>query len=189
MKVGILGPHGSGKTSLINALGKALADEGKEVAVLWEAARLCPHELNLDGTEEGQAWIFAKQLMMEAEALGFDVVLVDRTPLDQLAYIFALVRRGKASNEFGQLYFHLAYGWMSTYDLLIYVPAEFPPEDDGVRDTDPAYQKEIDASIRTLIEVMEASVVTVGGPLKARVAQAAQAVATALVWEEADARP
>lgn len=176
MKVGVIGAQGSGKTTLLNALSHRLADLGYEVAVLHEAARLCPYELNREGSEEGQAWIFAKQLMMEAESAGFQIVLVDRTPLDQLAYIDALVKRERASKDFAGRYIGMSMFWMPTYDVLLYLPPEIAPQDDGVRDPDVGYQKEIDDTIRAYMVLFMTKPEVISGPLERRVESAQRAI-------------
>lgn len=54
------------------------------------------------------------------------------------------------------------------YDLLIYVPAEFPPEEDGFRDPDPAFQWEVDRRIRGLLPLVPWPVVRVSGTVEDR---------------------
>lgn len=58
------------------------------------------------------------------------------------------------------------------YDLIVYVPIEFPPEDDQFRSTNPYYQREVDFLMRMFLQGMEVrSWMTVSGTVEERVRQ------------------
>jgi nicotinamide riboside kinase len=176
MIIGVRGAHSTGKTTLLNALSLELAKKGS-VAILREAARECPFPLNKDGDEEAQAWIFAKQMSMMSEAEGFDYLLCDRTYLDQVAYIIWLLEHDRVSDEFATRYVNLALVLDEVYDVALYVPIEWDGvADDGVRDIDPAYQRDIDDHIRALMDVSSRPTRTVHGSIEERVYGALTAI-------------
>ncbi len=74
---------------------------------------------------------------LEAEA-GHPLVLCDRSVLDNYCYL--LHAAGTQSS-----WEPLLAAWLATYDLLVKVPIWTTPRWDGVRDTDIAFQRDIDA--------------------------------------------
>ncbi len=144
MKIGIMGSHGTGKTTLALRLAAEMKqrEPGKTVSMVAETARNCPWPINKATTEEAQRWIFLEKMRQELEASrSADIVVCDRTVLDNLAYaeragLFHLVMD----------FFHGAIRWMKTnYDRIHFLrPAGVPIAADGFRDTDPDFQAEID---------------------------------------------
>lgn len=144
MKIGFVGTHSTGKTSL----AKALIERLPEFTLSTGASRWVKEmgfPINEDGTDQAQTLIFMRHLHNMIQS---DNVISDRTVYDGMAY-------SKWTHEHGQLtdaglevaknYFKFMSA--SMYDLLLYVPIEFDVEDDGVRSIDENFRNDIDRMI------------------------------------------
>jgi hypothetical protein len=139
MKVALIGTHGVGKTTLCFELAARLKRRDIDVEMVREVARHCPLPINRETSMAAQSWILHTQMAWELEAAArHPLVLCDRSVLDNFCYL--LYATGPQPAWEGLL----AY-WLSTYDLLVKVPLWTAPRWDGVRDTDRAFQCDIDA--------------------------------------------
>ena len=144
MKVAFIGTHGVGKTTLCYDLAAALKKRDLSVELVREVARECPLPINRETTLKAQAWILHTQIAWELQAEAkADVVFCDRAVLDNFCYM----RRAFAGTPDEAVLEALARSWTATYDALFKVPIVGDPRFDGVRDTDLAFQREIDESI------------------------------------------
>jgi thymidylate kinase len=144
MKVAFIGTHGVGKTTLCYDLAAALKKRDLTVELVREVARECPLPINRETTLKAQAWILHTQIAWELQAEAkADVVFCDRAVLDNFCYM----RRAFAGAPDETILEALARSWTTTYDALFKVPIVGDPRFDGVRDTDLAFQREIDESI------------------------------------------
>lgn len=144
MKVAFIGTHGVGKTTLCYDLASALKKRDVAVELVREVARECPLPINRDTTLKAQAWILHTQIAWElnAESKG-EVVVCDRSVLDNYCYMRRAAGPAVAESGFEAL----VRSWLPSYDVLVRVPVVGDPRFDGVRDTDHAFQREIDASV------------------------------------------
>ena len=145
MKIALIGTHGVGKTTLCFDLAARLKRLDRGVHLVTEVARDCPLPINRDTTLDAQTWILHTQCAREiaGEASG-DVVVCDRSVLDNYAYlVHALGRRPELDPWI--------HRWCQTYSGLFKVPLWQKPRFDGTRDTDLAFQSEIDAVIDRLV--------------------------------------
>jgi hypothetical protein len=148
MKIGFVGPHGSGKTSLAKHLVANSPEFGKFIYVPSSARRLENKVgINKEATPYSQLLITVTRIADEEDLSdnGRAHLLCDRTPLDSLAYTHyqnehVWANRGDEMLKSSEL---LVRRVMRDYDLVVYFPAYWPPEDDGTRMTDPEYQKMI----------------------------------------------
>jgi nicotinamide riboside kinase len=144
MKIAFIGTHGVGKTTLCYDLAAALKKRDLSVELVREVARECPLPINRETTLKAQAWILHTQIAWELQAEAkADVVFCDRAVLDNFCYM----RRAFAGAPDEAVLEALARSWTTTYDALFKVPIVGDPRFDGVRDTDLAFQREIDESI------------------------------------------
>jgi hypothetical protein len=143
--IGLMGTHGTGKSTYAQALLASAQDifygEGC-VAIINEVARSCPYPVNRETTEEAQLWIFTKQMQKELEALcKAEYIICDRTILDGLAYAEAA-----GLTDMVDAFLPPALMWMERYTHIYWFrPVAGRLVADGFRDTDPAFQTEIDS--------------------------------------------
>ena len=146
MKVALIGTHGVGKTTLCFELAARLKRRDVDVELVREVARRCPLPINRETSLAAQSWILHTQMAWELEAeSGHPLVLCDRSVLDNYCYLHHATGP-QASWE------PLLDAWLATYDLLVKVPIWTTPHWDGVRDTDLAFQRDIDALLDQQIE-------------------------------------
>jgi nicotinamide riboside kinase len=144
MKVAFIGTHGVGKTTLCYDLAAGLKKRDLSVELVREVARECPLPINRDTTVKAQAWILHTQIAWELQAEAkADVVCCDRSVLDNYCYL----KRAAAGDPLVEVLGHLVRAWTETYDVLFRVPVLGDLRFDGVRDTDLAFQHDIDTLI------------------------------------------
>ncbi len=149
MKIAFIGTHGVGKTTLCYDLAAALKRRDVTVELVREVARECPLPINQDTTLKAQAWILHTQIAWELQAEAkAEVVVCDRAVLDNFCYL----KRACAGEPVERALEGLVRSWTSTYDFLFQVPIVGDPRFDGVRDTDRAFQREIDELIAETLE-------------------------------------
>lgn len=140
-KIGIMGTHGTGKTTLAFDLALKYKKENPSmnVKMMAEVARKCPYPINEASTQRSQRWIWAAQMVAELEGMKNDVLVCDRTILDNLAY----------SKFFG--FDHIiddflltSINWTLTYEKIYWLRPNDICADDKVRSIDINFQKNID---------------------------------------------
>ena len=145
MKIAFVGSHGVGKTTLCFDLAAQLKRRGINVDMVKEVARASPLPVNRKTSREAQLWILTTQVAEEISASSHsDVVVCDRAALDNYAYFFLACGRDLAVEKFVLM-------WMNTYDLLIRVPVIADVQEDGFRDTDLVFVREIDRKVKALL--------------------------------------
>ena len=150
MKIAFIGTHGVGKTTLCYDLAASLKRRDVTVELVREVARECPLPINRETTMKAQAWILHSQVAWELQAEAkAEVVVCDRAVLDNFCYM----KRAFSGGAEEAVLESLVRSWTRTYDGLFKVPIVGDPRFDGVRDTDLAFQHEIDRSIQQLLAV------------------------------------
>ncbi len=145
MKIAFIGSHGVGKTTLCYDLASALKRQGIHVDMVKEVARLSPLPINRKTSLEAQTWILTTQVAEEIRSASLhDVVICDRSVLDNYAYLTFACGRQKAIERFVDY-------WMATYDVLFKVPISGQAAADGVRDTDEFFMRAIDQLVDALL--------------------------------------
>ena len=149
MKIAFIGTHGVGKTTLCYDLAAALKRRDLTVELVREVARECPLPINRDTTVKAQAWILHTQIAWELQAEAkAEVVVCDRAVLDNYCYL----RRAAPGEPHVKVLEGLVRAWLPTYDALFRVPIVGDPRFDGVRDTDLAFQHDIDDLLLSTLE-------------------------------------
>jgi nicotinamide riboside kinase len=164
--IALCGSHSTGKTTLLNALRK----EFPGFHYVTEVARDCPFPLNENTSWEAQEFIYREQVRRELEIPLKDITISDRSTYDQLAYVTYAYLRGRIDlNDFMTLRQRLM-DWGALYDLIVYLPIEFPLVPDGVRSLDESYREDIDRLIRDILDanVEEGRMITLTGDVTTR---------------------
>ena len=137
-KIAFIGSHGVGKTTLCYGLAARLKAADVSLEVVGEIARRCPLPINRDTTLSAQAWILHTQIAEELVATArYDLVICDRSVLDNFVYLL-LAAGGRSDLE------PLIAAWTATYQLLVHVPVLDMPRADGIRSTDPSFQRAVE---------------------------------------------
>lgn len=145
-KIAFIGSHGVGKTTLCYALAARLKARDVSLELVHEVARHCPLPINEQTSVAAQSWILHSQVAAEIVAAErYPVVICDRSVLDN--YVYLLLAAGRQPALEG-----LVSAWIETYDLLVMVPILHEPAADGLRATDPSFQRAVDGGVRRELE-------------------------------------
>jgi nicotinamide riboside kinase len=167
MKIGIVGAHGTGKSTLSAGLSRAL-----DLPLIEEQARVVAKlgfSLDHGTTFAAQVAMMTMQLLEESRHESF---VADRTLMDMCVYSSSHSSRfteeenhalSLISNAMKEL-------MVGRYDILFYTPILFPLRADGVRATDLSYQRHIDTEFQRLFRVWNITVIAL--PEKRRVERA-----------------
>ena len=153
LKIAFIGSHGVGKTTLCYGLAARLKACDLSVEVVREVARRCPLPINQETGAAAQSWILHTQIAEEITAAArYPVVICDRSVLDN--YVYMLLSAGPQ-----ETLEPLLDDWLASYGLLAHIPILEEPSPDGVRATDPRFQRAVDERLRGEIERRGLSVV------------------------------
>jgi len=146
MKIGFCGTMSVGKTTLVNALAKL--PEFKNYKSTTERSKYLMElgiPLNTDSTVKGQAVFLAER----ASELMHDNIITDRTIIDVMAF----AKSSKSMNYIeADDFCSFASNMLNEYDYIFYVsPEGVNIENNGVRETNADYRKQIDEAIQLLI--------------------------------------
>ena len=141
LKIAFIGSHGVGKTTLCYGLAARLKARDVVLDIVHEVARRCPLPINEASNVAAQSWILHTQIADEiAASARHPVVICDRSVLDN--YVYMLLRAGRQPGLE-----QLVASWLSSYDLLVHVPIVDGPRADGLRSTDPEFQRIVDSRV------------------------------------------
>ena len=162
MKIAFIGPHASGKTTLIEEFLKKWPMYKRPVKSYRDIVTEQSLPLNKTGTKESQKAVL-NALIDEAQlaaASGEEFLVFDRCVVDNIAY--SLWHYAKGTEDFTREYIidsqALAALTLKHYDLLFYVPArpEIPLSERENRETkDVGFREEIDNIFKALISSYE----------------------------------
>ena len=166
MKIGLCGTMSVGKTTLVKALSKVKQFKGYTCTT--ERSKYLNSlgiPLNHETTIEGQT-IFLAERVTE---LMQDCLITDRTIIDVMAFTncakYVSYIDGDAFEEYARRF-------VSQYDFIFYIsPDGIDIEDNGIRETDTEYRKEIDEEIQKLLLKHRPIVHTLRGSTEERIEQ------------------
>lgn len=169
MKIGMMGAHGTGKTSMAEAMQNGPFSMFSLVPSTARQIKAYGYPINREATELSQILVPLLRMIDEAEAmtnshnrLYKQGLISDRTLVDSLAYTMYQSANVWDSGEFIEhVTYRLTQMYMHTYSLLLYFPIYWDAVDDGVRDPDEQYRREIDNNIKTVLELLEVPYLTV----------------------------
>lgn len=160
IRIGVLGTHSTGKTTLLKRIEMELRAEGITVARtgrLGKRAAAAGLPKMQHHTAQSTEWIIAQGIADEiaAAALGAEVVLLDRAAHDALAYFHAALEyRGQAPpprTERERL-LTLASTQLPKYDLLLATVLNESVPVDTSHDYDPRYRRLVDQHMHRLLD-------------------------------------
>lgn len=166
MKIGFCGTQSVGKTTLVKALKEL--PEFKDYNFATERSKYLNSlgiPLNHKTTIEGQT-IFLAERVTE---LMQEKIITDRTIIDVMAFTKCATHisyiDGDAFEEYAKRFIYL-------YDYMFYIsPEGIEMEDNGVRETDLDYRKEIDEEIQKLVLKHRPVYHTIKGSTEERIKQ------------------
>lgn len=170
MKIGIVGAHGVGKTTLARELAKRL-----NLTLVPDTAAEAFHKgwaVNEKTTVENQFWILSKQIEYEREIITN--FIADKTLYDNIVYSKYIFEDPEIHSVINKIV--LAN---SNYHLLIYIPIEIELVDDG-RSVDPVFQKLIDKEYIRVLKSMGLQYHEVRGSVEERVNKSLQIISKVL---------
>ncbi len=149
--IAFTGSHGVGKTA---AADLVFADyqrghPGKSVRLLCDLGADCRFPISTETTAEAQMWLFTNHIQKELEALGlFDVLIIDRTVVDIIAYTYAAGFQGLALAMLGLAELHV-----SIYNAILFKQIQDNPFcfQGGIRDTEHgAFRMDVERTLKDM---------------------------------------
>ncbi|HMK18189.1 MAG TPA: ATP-binding protein [Chitinophagaceae bacterium] len=176
MKIALTGAHGVGKSTLANFLKQEITNKGKTVSITPEVPRLICEAVNDNeyfrrGNNSllKQSLILMGQLVVEEKLRkNVEVQICDRTLFDHWAYSLSLFGNEIITGNYTGVYEKFISEHCKSYDQIFYIPIEFKPLDDGVRESDEGFQIEIDGLIISLLKKYEINFETITGTIENR---------------------
>lgn len=166
MRILLVGTHSVGKTTLMKRMSELGYNTRREVIrkCMEDNAKV---KINKEADDESQT-LFFNETMKSMEGDNF---IADRCPLDILAYTSYQSKYGKVSYEtFKQQYEDVKEFVANNNDLkFVFIPIEFPLENDGVRDTDEEYRKDIENEFINLLLSLKINYSIVTGTVEERI--------------------
>ena len=147
MRIGLCGTMSVGKTTLVKALSEQV-EQFKGYTFTTERSKYLNSlgiPLNHETTIEGQTVFLAERVT----ELMQDRLITDRTIIDVMAFTNCAK---KVSYIDGDAFAEYASRFVKQYDYIFYIsPDGMEIEDNGIRETDAKYRKEIDEEIQKLL--------------------------------------
>ena len=180
IKIAFVGAHGTGKTTLVNALEEHFNSRGIQSHTTPEVPRIICDSLGDPEFFRRENNTFLKQLLLligqpiyegaTSSAADSSITLCDRSIIDHWAYTINLFSEQVAQNEHILIPIsNFIERHCRSYSHLFYVPIEFAPEDDGVREEDAEFQAKIDKEIINLLQQFDIPYHSVSGSVPQRV--------------------
>jgi nicotinamide riboside kinase len=148
IKIAIIGTHGTGKTTTVNAVYNNLKNQGKSIDIVRESFRetMKAFDINKDGqTEQSIAQLYHSSFSGIAEERlksTFNNIICDRTPFDSCVY--TTYYKNCEGEELEKVKRFLADYVINFYDYIFLInPSDRPLTEDGVRLTDKKQQLEV----------------------------------------------
>src|SRR5215210_6845411 len=158
MKIALTGAHGVGKSTLAMSLQQQLKAKNISVIVTPEVPRMICDLVDdkeffrrSNNTLLKQSLIMVGQLVIEEQNKGYDIQICDRTLFDHWAYSLSMFEDELNKNNLCEVFEKFITDHCFTYDKIFYIPNEIKPIDDGTRESDLAFQANIDLIITQLL--------------------------------------
>ena len=166
MRIGLCGTMSVGKTTLIKELSKL--PQFEDFTAVTERSKYLNSlgiPLNHKTTIEGQTIFLAERIteLMQPN------ILTDRTIIDVMAFTECATHTSVIDAD---AFIEYSRRFMPQYDYIFYIsPEGIGIKDNGVRETDTTYRKEIDESIQKLLFKYRPVYFTIKGSTEERIEQ------------------
>ena len=178
--IALLGAESTGKTTLANAIGAALAARGRRIAVVAEVLReFCDIQRRTPREDEQAAIAAAQRQRIEDAAAAAEIVVADTSAL--MVAIYSELVFGDRS-----LYAD-ALAAQRGYDLTLVTALDLPWQADGLQRDGEHVRAPVDALLRAALVGAGIDFATIGGAGPRRLAAALQVIDVAI--ERASRRP
>lgn len=184
MRIYITGAQGTGKTTLMNAIKEKFPNLEicRSVArELVETGQIPQEQTSQGATPKIQYKIFNTSLKKFKENDNF---ISDRFLTDILAYTRFMYHHEDTQESLEELHREKTDSDILIYDqslkdyddpkdnIIFFLPVEFELENDGLRDTNPEYQKEISNNIKYFLKNLDVRYVELKGTVGERLSKA-----------------
>lgn len=173
------GAQGTGKTTILNEV----VSEYKDMEVITNVVRNLYNsgdiKINKKGNGKTQQLIYDTLKLKYIDYLynscyeDFNTgCICDRSLVDVVAYTKYLYEQGKASKKSYEEQLKDLKEWAIYHRCgckHVYIPIEFPAKEDGIRDIDEEYRREIDSNIKWLLQECEIDYYILEGSIEERV--------------------
>jgi deoxyadenosine/deoxycytidine kinase len=177
MRIGIIGTHGVGKTTLLNVL-RAEPEFG-HYDIVNEVTRTVKREgFNINEQGDDATQLYIGRLHCQNIILHPNL-LTDRTLVDCYCYTHYLYKRGKVLPKTLDLIWELMNASIDYFDKFFFIKPEFALEADGDRTDSVFFQKRIDQIFEATIDNkqnLRSKVVRVTGTVLERATQVKEAL-------------
>ena len=149
MRIGFVGTHSTGKTTLLEKIKESgILNDHEFVTSISRKLKAQGLKINKEADEKSQLALLDAYM----QTLGSENFVCDRSLLDPLAYTKYQNKIGKIPTRAVKVVQNTVFDNVHLYDLLFYFPIDFDLVEDGVRDSDKDYRKEIDKILRREIK-------------------------------------
>jgi len=162
-KIGVVGAHSTGKTTLIRELKEYLIKEGFRVYIIEELARQGrksslkePHVQKVIIEEQIRKEHELKE-QIESDCLtqtGRYVLITDRTTIDNFVYLELYGHKNKIINKH---LMKIIEENNRSYDIIVYIPIQTKASSDGFRDVNELFRFMIDEEIKERLQSIKKS--------------------------------
>ena len=176
MKIALTGAHGTGKSTLAKFLQAEIEKRNLIASVTPEVPRMICETVNDkeyfrrgNNSRLKQSLILLGQLVIEEQSQkNVNVQICDRTLFDHWAYSLSLFGKEILEGNYTEVYENFISQHCKSYDKIFYLPIEFKPLDDGIRESDEKFQSEIDELIVGLLKKHNLNYETITGSVENR---------------------
>lgn len=163
MRVTVIGAHGTGKTTLAKSIAEKLGINFIP-DVVSQAYKL-GFPINEDTPPETQFWILSKQLELERNTP--EPWIIEKSIWDNIVYGSFSIKDKEVLNVITKI-----VDANTKYDIVFYLPIEFPIPHDGLRSMNKKFQKDIDNGLKKVITGRKVKYIKLNGNEKTRLDKA-----------------
>ncbi len=170
MKIFLIGTHSTGKTTLISEMKK------RGYQIVNESIRECLRndstlQINENGNENSQN-VFFDATYKSIENITADSFVSDRCPIDVLAYTKYLYHNKQVSEQFYKKQLQRTRDFVESCNddiKFMFIPIEFPVENDGLRSCSEKYRSDIQKEILVILKMLKVNYQELRGSVQERI--------------------